>query len=109
MITPVPTPTPSIPPIFNPQQVQTDLDNVVRALDNAHNSNAFTEPRDEDALRKAADAVQKALDKGNQKMTARAAGDLRRKLQDIVDHGRLQGPLELQFAVDALTRDAGSA
>jgi hypothetical protein len=105
----VPTPTPSVPPIFNTGQVQTDLTNVVRALDNAHNSGSFRDPRDEDMLRKAADNVQKQLDKQNQKLTARAAQDLQRKLNDIINAGRLVNSQELVNVVDNLVRDAGPA
>jgi hypothetical protein len=109
VITPVPTPTPVIPPIFNAQQVQTDLSNVSNALDNAHNSNWFLDPRDEVALRKAVTDVQKPLDKGNQKMTARAAQDLSHKLDDVIKGNRLVIFQELRQAVDNLVRDAGPA
>ena len=107
VVTPPPTDAPTAPPIWSPSQARTSLANVYTAIENAEGIFSFSDPRDAVALRSAADDVQKPLDKENQKQTARAAQALSRKLQEIVDAGRLANDGELRQTVANLVAAAG--
>ncbi len=107
VVTQPPTTAPTAPPIWSPSQARTSLANVYTAIENAEGIFSFSDPRDAVALRSAADDVQKPLDKENQKQTARAAQALSRKLQEIVDAGRLANDGELRQTVANLVAAAG--
>jgi hypothetical protein len=107
VVTPQRTPIPTLPPIWDPNQAQTQLDNVHRAIQNSVDTFGFDRQADVDALIAAADAVQTPLTERNRSATAQAVQALSHTLQEIVNAGRLHNPQELQQTVANLVSAVG--